>query len=247
MNMDQNTAKRTALVIGGCRGIGKAVSLRLAKDGFELAVTCRKKSSDSEALAAEIGSLGRSCTVLELDVRSRESSRKTLAGAFGQEAPDAVIYNSGIAKDNLFVFMENAEWDDVLDTNLNGFYNTVQPLVFGMLARRRGRIVVISSASGQTGQAGQVNYSASKAGLIGAVKALAREVGRKGILVNAVAPGVIETEMTKELPKDQVLPLIPLHRTGKAEEVAAAVSFLCGPDSSYVHGQVLAVNGGLVI
>ena len=247
MNMDENTAKRTALVIGGCRGIGKAVSLRLAKDGFDLAVTCRKKSSDSEALASEIGSLGRSCSVLELDVRSRENSRKTLADAFGQEAPDAVIYNSGIAKDNLFVFMDNAEWDDVLDTNLNGFYNTVQPLLFGMLAKRHGRIVVISSASGQTGQAGQVNYSASKAGLIGAVKALAREVGRKGILVNAVAPGVIETEMTRDLPKDQVLPLIPLHRTGKAEEVAAAVSFLCGPDSTYIHGQVLAVNGGLVI
>ena len=158
-----------------------------------------------------------------------------------------MIYNSGIARDNLFVFMESDEWDSVLETNLRGFYNTVQPLVFGMLARRRGRIVVISSASGQTGQAGQVNYSASKAGLIGAVKALAREVGRKGILVNAVAPGVIDTEMTRELPKDQVLGLIPLHRTGKAEEVAGAVSFLCGPDSTYIHGQVLAVNGGLVI
>ena len=240
-------AARTALIIGGCREIGKAVALRLAKDGFDITATCRKKGAPSDELVRECTALGRHCEILELDVCDREAARKVLAAAFGENAPDAVIYNSGIARDNLFVFMESDEWDSVLETNLRGFYNTVQPLVFGMLARRRGRIVVISSASGQTGQAGQVNYSASKAGLIGAVKALAREVGRKGILVNAVAPGVIDTEMTRELPKDQVLGLIPLHRTGKAEEVAGAVSFLCGPDSTYIHGQVLAVNGGLVI
>ena len=242
-----DVTNRTALILGGCRGIGKAISVRLAKDGFDIAATCRKKGADSESLEKEVAAAGRQCTILELDVCDRDGARKVLTDAFGENAPDAVIYNSGITRDNLFVFMDNAEWDNVLDTNLRGFYNTVQPLLFGMLAKRKGRIVVISSASGQTGQAGQVNYSASKAGLIGAVKALAREVGRKGILVNAVAPGVIETEMTKELPKDQVLPLIPLHRTGKAEEVAGAVSFLCGPDSTYIHGQVLAVNGGLVI
>lgn len=238
---------KTALILGGCRGIGKAISLRLAKDGFNIAATCRRKGSDSETLEKEIAALGRECRILELDVCDRDGSKQVLADEFGDNAPDAVIYNSGITKDNLFVFMDGQEWDSVLETNLLGFYNTVQPLIFGMLAKRGGRIVVVSSASGQTGQAGQVNYSASKAGLIGAVKALAREVGRKGILVNAVAPGVIETDMTKDLPKDQVLPLIPLHRTGKAEEVAGAVSFLCGPDSSYIHGQVLAVNGGLVI
>ncbi|MBO4631786.1 MAG: 3-oxoacyl-ACP reductase FabG [Lentisphaeria bacterium] len=245
--MKEKDHAQTALIIGGCRGIGRAIALRLAKDGFNIAATCRKKGVDSEAVEKEVSALGRQCRILELDVCDREGTRRLLADVFGQNAPDAVIYNSGIARDNLFVFMENAEWDNVLDTNLKGFYNAVQPLVFGMLAKRRGRIVVVSSASGQTGQAGQVNYSASKAGLIGAVKALAREVGRKGILVNAVAPGVIETEMTRDLPKEQVLPLIPLHRVGQAEEVAGAVSFLCGPDSSYIHGQVLAVNGGLVI
>ena len=238
---------RTALVVGGCRGIGRAVSLRLAHDGFHIVATCRKSGADSASLTAEIAARGGTCSILELDVCDREAAKKTLADAFAGRAPDAVVYNSGITRDNLFVFMDGAEWDSVLDTNLRGFYNAVQPLLFGMLASRRGRIVVISSASGQTGQAGQVNYSASKAGLIGAVKALAREVGRKGILVNAVAPGVIETDMTKDLPKDQVLPLIPLHRTGRPEEVAAAVSFLCGPDSTYIQGQVLAVNGGLVI
>ena len=240
--------QKTALIIGGCRGIGRASSMRLAKDGFSIIATCRKAGEDSASLVGGIEEQGGSCRILELDVRDRENARAVLSGAFPSgTAPDAVVYNSGIASDNLFVFMEDAEWDKVLDTNLGGFYNTVQPLVFNMLARRSGRIVVISSASGQTGQAGQVNYSASKAALIGAVKALAREVGRKGILVNAVAPGVIGTEMTKDLPQDRILPLIPLNRIGKAAEVAAAVSFLCGPDSSYIHGQVLAVNGGLVI
>ena len=180
-------------------------------------------------------------------MRDRAGTRKVLDENFTDNPPDAVIYNSGIARDNLFVFMGGDEWDDVIETNLQGFYNTVQPLVFEMLARHSGRIVVITSASGQAGQAGQVNYSASKAGLIGAVKALARETGRKGILVNAVAPGVIETEMTKDLPKDRVLPLIPLHRFGAASEVAGVVSFLCGDDSTYIQGQVIAVNGGLVI
>ena len=242
-----NDKNRTALIIGGCRGIGREVSLRLARDGFDVVSTCRKRGAEAESLREEVEQLGRRCRILELDVRDREGAHRALDAEFADNAPDAVVYNSGIAKDNLFVFMDGTQWDEVLDTNLKGFYNTVQPLVFGMLAKHGGRIVVISSASGQTGQAGQVNYSASKAGLIGAVKALAREVGRKGVLVNAVAPGVIETEMTRELPKDMVLPLIPLRRFGGAAEVAGVVSFLCGEDSSYIHGQVIAVNGGLVI
>ncbi|MBQ7206823.1 MAG: 3-oxoacyl-ACP reductase FabG [Lentisphaeria bacterium] len=242
-----NGKNRTALIIGGCRGIGREITLRLARDGFDVVPTCRKRGEEAEKIAEEVRGMGRSCRILELDVRDREGARKALDAEFAETAPDAVVYNSGIAKDNLFAFMDGSQWDDVLETNLRGFYNTVQPLVFGMLARHGGRIVVITSASGQTGQAGQVNYSASKAGLIGAVKALAREVGRKGLLVNAVAPGVIETEMTKELPKDAVLPLIPLRRFGRPEEVAGVVSFLCGGDSGYVHGQVIAVNGGLVI
>ena len=239
--------KKVALIIGGCRGIGRAVSLRLAQDGFDIVATCRKADDAAAELTAAAEAAGSRCTILELDVCDREGASRVLSEHFGQGAPDVAVYNAGIAQDNLFVFMEGPQWDRVIDTNLGGFYNTIQPLVFGMLARRSGRIVVISSASGQTGQAGQVNYSASKAGLIGAVKALAREIGRKGILVNAVAPGVIDTEMTRELPKEHVLPLIPLHRYGLPEEVAGAVSFLCGPDAAYVHGQVIAVNGGLVI
>ena len=201
-----------------------------------------------EALKRELVLSGCEVLTLPFDVRDREAVRRELERVFGDGgAPEVAVYNAGIARDNLMAFMSPREWDEVIETNVNGFYNTIQPLVFGMLAKKRGRIVAVSSASGQTGQAGQVNYSASKAALIGAVKALAREVGRKGVLVNAVAPGFIHTEMTREIPEERVLPLIPLNRAGEAAEVAGAVSFLCGPDSSYIHGQVIAVNGGLVI
>ncbi len=237
-----------ALVIGACRGIGRAISARLAEDGFDIVGTCRRPGADSAETERLVREKGRSFTVLALDVTQAESAKAALLPYLeGELLPDVIVYNAGIANDNLFAFMTQEQWDSVLRTNLDGFYNTVQPFVFGLLARRRGRIIVISSASGQVGQAGQVNYSASKAALIGAAKALAREIGKKGILVNVVAPGVIETEMTKELPNEQVLPLIPLRRYGRAEEVASAVSFLAGNGATYITGQVIAVNGGLVI
>jgi 3-oxoacyl-[acyl-carrier protein] reductase len=163
------------------------------------------------------------------------------------QPPEAVVFNAGIARDNLMVWMTKEEWDAVLATNLDGFYNVIHTVLFPMLREKRGRIVVISSTSGQIGQGGQVNYSAAKAGLIGAVKALAREVGRKNVYVNVVAPGVIETEMTEKLPKEQIMPLIPLHRFGSAEEVASVVDFLCSEPQMYVHGQVIGVNGGLAM
>ncbi|MGF0036599.1 3-oxoacyl-ACP reductase FabG [Victivallis vadensis] len=248
MKRESSDDNRIALVIGGCRGIGRAISQRLAEDGFDIAATARQAGPDSEELARQVAAAGRKFTLLAFDVRDREAVRRELERVFGDGgAPEVAVYNAGIARDNLMAFMSPREWDEVIETNVNGFYNTIQPLVFGMLAKKRGRIVAVSSASGQTGQAGQVNYSASKAALIGAVKALAREVGRKGVLVNAVAPGFIHTEMTREIPEERVLPLIPLNRAGEAAEVAGAVSFLCGPDSSYIHGQVIAVNGGLVI
>ena len=248
MKRESSDGNRIALVIGGCRGIGRAISQRLAEDGFDIAATARQAGPDSEELARQVAAAGRKFTLLAFDVRDREAVRRELERVFGDGgAPEVAVYNAGIARDNLMAFMSPREWDEVIETNVNGFYNTIQPLVFGMLAKKRGRIVAVSSASGQTGQAGQVNYSASKAALIGAVKALAREVGRKGVLVNAVAPGFIHTEMTREIPEERVLPLIPLNRAGEAAEVAGAVSFLCGPDSSYLDGQVIAVYGGLVI
>ncbi len=238
----------TALIIGGCKGIGRAIAVRLATDGFDIIATSRKAGPDSETTEQLVRAQNRAFTHLALDVTDADGSKATLLPYLeGDLLPDVIVYNAGIAKDNLFAFMDAEEWRKVMDTNLNGFYNTVQPFIFGLLARRSGRIIVITSASGQIGQAGQVNYSASKAALIGAIKALAREIGKKGIRVNAVAPGVIDTDMTKDLPQDKILQLIPLHRYGKCEEVAAAVSFLAGPDSTYIHGQVIAVNGGLVI
>ena len=238
---------QTALVVGGCRGIGRAISLRLAKDGFHIVATARNASPETAELAAEITASGAGFTLLNFDVCDAAKIKEEYARAFPGTAPDVVVYNAGITRDNMFAFMQPGEWNDVVATNVNGFYNTVQPLIFGMLARRKGRVVVVSSVSGQTGQAGQVNYSASKGALIAAAQALAREVGRKGILVNVVAPGLIATEMIKDVPVERVLPLIPLQRVGTPEEVAGAVSFLCGADSTYVQGQVIAVNGGLHI
>lgn len=239
--------ERRALVVGAGRGIGKAIAGRLARDGFDIVGTASRDASSLSEVGMLTESAGRRFTGLVFDVADRSAAAEALNGCFGDDAPDVIVYNAGIARDNLFVFMSPEEWDSVIRTNLDGFYNTVQPLLMGMMARKSGRIVAISSASGQIGQGGQVNYSASKAALIGAVKALAREVGRKNILVNAVAPGFIETSMTANLPKEKILPLIPLNRAGLPEEVAGTVSFLCGPDASYIQGQVLAVNGGLVI
>jgi len=242
--MNQN---RLALVIGGSRGIGKAIVLRLAQTGFDLCVTYQSNHQAAQEVKAAVEALGRRCTLLAFDLADRESVRAALAPLLEERCPDVLVYNAGIAKDNLLAFMKDEEWDAVLHTNLDGFFNVTKPVIFEMIRMKRGRIVVISSISGQIGQAGQVNYSASKAGLIGAVKALAREVGRKNILVNVVAPGVIETEMTQALPKDLILPLIPLHRFGSSEEVAAVVNFLAAEPCMYIHGQVIGVNGGMAI
>ena len=190
---------------------------------------------------------GAKCEIVTFDLADRDATVKAVEAVIEKSLPDAVIYNAGIARDNLLAFMTHDEWDDVIRVNLDGFYNAVQPFIVPMLSRKSGRIIIVTSASGQAGQAGQVNYSASKAGLIGAMKALAREIGKRNILVNAVAPGVIETDMTSELPKDKIMPMIPLNRFGSPEEVASVIGFLAAEEDMYIHGQVIAVNGGLVI
>ncbi|MCK5528994.1 MAG: 3-oxoacyl-ACP reductase FabG [Kiritimatiellae bacterium] len=237
--------QKLALVVGGSRGIGKACAVRLADSGFDICLTYRSNHAAAEEVKDLVEQQGRKCELMAFDIADREQSKELLEKRFEEEPPDVLVYNAGIARDNLFVWMTGEEWDAVIDTNLDGFYNVVHPLVFPMLRAKSGRIIVISSISGEVGQAGQVNYSASKAGLIGAAKSLAREIGKKKVFVNVVAPGIIETDMTTELPKDKILPLIPLNRFGKAEDVAAVVNFLAAEENMYIQGQVISVNGGM--
>jgi len=235
------------LIIGGSRGIGKACALELAEKGFDVGITYKASNAAAENVKKEIESTGKRCDLFKFDISNSSECFNILTENFNNQAPDVLVYNAGITKDNLMVWMSQEEWDSVIHTNLDGFYNVTKPLLFGMIKAKKGRIIVISSASGQMGQAGQVNYSASKAGLIGAAKSLAREVGKRNILVNVVSPGFIETDMTSEIPEQDVLPLIPLKRIGKAEDVASVVGFLSSEKNMYIHGQVIGINGGLVI
>ena len=234
-----------ALVTGGNRGIGKACAVKLAGSGFDVGITYRSNDANALEVKNRIEKLGRKCDLLKFDISDTQQCADVLDGHFGKSAPDVLVLNAGVTQDNLLLWMKKQEWDQVLRTNLDGFYNMVRPMLFNMLRVRKGRIIVISSVSGEKGQAGQVNYSASKAGLIGAARALAREVGKKGILVNVVSPGIIETDMTESLPTEDILPLIPLNRIGRPEEVASVVNFLAAEEDMYIHGQVIGVNGGL--
>ena len=236
-----------ALVTGASRGIGRAIALRLAADGFDIVVNYRSRQAEAEAVASAIREGGREAELLAVDVTDRAAMQAAcdrLLTARG--APEAVVVNAGITRDALLGLMGGEDWDAVLSTSLGGFYNVLRPLIAHMMRARRGRIVTIASVSGQVGNPGQVNYSAAKGGLIAATKALAREVAKRHVTVNCVAPGLIATEMTAALPLEQMLPAVPMGRLGTAEEVAHAVSFLCSPGSSYITGQVLGVNGGLV-
>ena len=241
----KNDNAKIALIIGGSRGIGRAIALRLAQSGLNIWLTYRSNHAAAQGVKVEIERTGRSCDVIPFDVSNYDETVSALGKKADACAPDVVVYNAGIARDNLLVWMKKEEWDTVLSTNLDGFYNVMHAVMFPMLREKRGRIVVVSSTSGQIGQAGQVNYSASKAGLIGAAKALAREIGKKNIFVNVVAPGVVETDMTEELEKDKILPLIPLQRLGKPDDIASVVDFLCTEEHMYIHGQVIGINGGL--
>jgi 3-oxoacyl-[acyl-carrier protein] reductase len=236
---------RTALVVGGSRGIGRAIALRLARDGFDIWLTYRSDAKAAEETAAGVRGLERKCELFCFDVADHKATQDALSARAQETPPYAVVFNAGIARDNLLFWMPKADWDAVIQTDLGGFYNLMQAVLAPMLAARKGRIVAISSLSGEIGHAGQVNYSAAKAGLIGAAKALAREVGARNVLVNVVSPGVIDTDMTADSPVRQLLPSIPLRRFGRPEEVASLVGYLCSEPDMYMHGQVLSVNGGL--
>ncbi|EWG97812.1 3-oxoacyl-ACP reductase FabG [Halomonas sp. BC04] len=235
------------LVTGSSRGIGRAIALRLARDGFDIVLHCRHRKEAAEEVAGEIRDLGRSARVLCFDITDRAAARHAIETDIeAHGAYYGVICNAGITADAAFPALTDEDWDSVIHTNLDGFYNVVKPLVMPMIRRRApGRIVVMSSVSGLMGNRGQVNYSASKAGLIGAMKALAVELAKRRITVNCVAPGLIDTDMSDELVTEEALKLIPMRRTGSSEEVAATVGFLCSQDAGYITRQVITVNGGM--
>ena len=235
------------LVTGSSRGIGKEIALYLAENGFDIVLHCRNNLQQAQEVQKLIQKTGHKSRILQFDVKDRKKCFEIITEDIKQNgAYFGVVLNAGIAMDNVFPIMTESEWDDVIDTNLGGFYNVLRPVIMPMIENRiKGRIVTLSSISGLRGNRGQVNYSASKAGIIGATKALALELAKRGITVNCVAPGVIESDMTKELPVDEVKKLIPMKRIGTGREVASLVNYLMGEDSSYITGQVISVNGGL--
>ena len=240
--------KETVLVTGASRGIGRAIAVRLAEDGFNIVVHCRGRLDDAHETAAQVAAAGGVARVLSFDVSAREAVREALeTDIAAHDAYYGVVLNAGLTRDGAFPALTGEDWDAVLRTNLDGFYNVLQPLIMPMIRLRRGgRIVAVSSVSGLIGNRGQVNYSASKAGLIGAVKALAIELGKRGITVNAVAPGLIETEMVEaHVPVAEIVKMIPLARAGAPDDVAQAVRFLMSAGAGYITRQVLSVNGGL--
>ena len=237
----------SVLVTGSSRGIGKAIALRLARDGFDIIVHCQSRRAEAESVAKEIAAMGRQTRVLQFDIGARASAAAALEADIAQHGCYyGVVCNAGVIRDNVFPALSGEDWDTVLQTNLDGFYNVLNPLIMPLVRRRApGRIVTLSSVAGLIGNRGQVNYSAAKAGIIGASKALALELAKRNITVNCVAPGLIETDMSAEVPLEEALTLIPARRLGRPEEVAALVSFLVSAEAAYITRQVISVNGGL--
>jgi 3-oxoacyl-[acyl-carrier protein] reductase len=239
--------RKSILVTGASSGIGRAIAIRLAKDSYEVVVHYSSNQGGAEATMAAIDELSGHCRPAAFDIRDAPATRTVIESDIAEHgAYYGVVCNAGITRDGVFPMLSIDDWREVIDVNLNGLYNVLHPIVLPMVRRRKpGRIITISSVSGLMGNGGQVNYSASKSGIIGATKALAIELAKKQITVNCVAPGLIESDMTDNLSLEKIIEAIPLRRIGKAEEVAALVAFLCSPDAAYITRQVVSVNGGL--
>ena len=239
--------KKTVLVTGSSKGIGRAIAVSLAKKGFDLVVHYHSDAAGAEETLNLVRAEQQEARILQFDISEYERTKQVLEQDIAEHgAYFGVVCNSGVHIDGAFPAMEKDDWDKVIRTNLDGFYHVVHPLLMPMIQNRQGgRIVAISSVAGVLGNRGQVNYSASKAGVIGAVKALALELAKRRITVNCVAPGFISTDMTKDIPDDIVKQLVPMRRTGSSEEVAAAVSFLFSEEAGYITRQVISVDGGL--
>ena len=235
------------LVTGSSRGIGREIAIHLAEEGYNIVLHCVQSRDKAEEVAEQIEVLGQSSRILQFDVNDREAATAILEEDMEtHEAYYGVVLNAGISIDAAFPMLSGDDWDQVLQTNLNGFYNVMSPITMPMIRRRKpGRIITVSSVSGLIGNRGQVNYSAAKAGVIGATKALALELASRKITVNCVAPGLIETDMTDDLPMEEMLKFIPAGRAGKPREVSSAVAFLMGEDAAYITRQVISMNGGL--
>jgi 3-oxoacyl-[acyl-carrier protein] reductase len=243
--MTLNTTKAVALVTGASRGIGKAIAEKLAEDGFFVVGTATTDSG-ADAISAYLGDQGKGLKLNVADAASVEAVIKSINDDFG--APTVLVNNAGITRDNLLMRMKDEEWDDIINTNLTSVFRLSKAVLRGMMKAKTGRIISISSVVGATGNAGQANYAAAKAGMIGFAKSMAKEVGSRNITINTVAPGFIDTDMTKELTddiKNSLLASIPLSRLGEAKEIAHAVAFLASEGAAYITGETLHVNGGL--
>ncbi|MDR2096820.1 MAG: 3-oxoacyl-ACP reductase FabG [Treponema sp.] len=239
--------EKKVLITGASRGIGRAIALAAAEAGYYLIAHYHRNEEAARSLLNEVNSKGGNIELVRFDIADRAECRERLEGLTAAHgALWGIICNAGICADNAFPALTGENWDSVIHTNLDGFYNVLQPLMMPICRKKQGRIITIASASGIIGNRGQVNYSASKAGIIGASKALAVELASRSITVNCIAPGIIETDMVQGLPLDAALPLIPMKRMGKPEEVAALAVFLLSGAASYITRQVISVNGGLV-
>ncbi len=239
---------KTVLITGSSRGIGKETALYLAQNGYNIVLHYKNNLDSALSVKKEIEALGQTARILNFDIKERYDTKTKIENDIKEHGIYyGVVLNAGIAQDNVFPVMEDSEWDEVINTNLGGFYNVLKPIIMPMIEKRiKGRIITLSSISGLKGNRGQVNYSASKAGIIGATKALSLELAKRGITVNCVAPGIIETDMIKDIPPDEIKKLIPMKRTGTPREVASLINYLLSEDASYITGQVISVNGGMV-